>query len=381
MGIPKSSLISYFSNKVKQNGGLNLAQGIPAFAPPKELIDIFRDETLKCTHQYPAGNGYLPLLKEIVKSYTEYANVQYNGKFITPDNLLITQGATEAVTLLYTYLNHIIGKFTTLAFEPVYESYEHLPEIFNQKFVTFPVLPEIDFERFEKTLYTQNVKLIFVNSPGNPLGKIWTKEEIDELLKRCLKYQVYVVLDTVYEEFYFEKSPYYASDKLNDYIFYVGSFSKMYCITAWRIGYLMFADKHIEAIRNIHDYTALCATEIHQRALAAYINRYQWGMSYIENIRQQIRDNYHDTKILLEKYGFQVTPIQGGCFLWVKLPEAYTDGFDFALKLYDNVQVAVVPGIHFDKKANCFIRINIARPKSELEEGVSLIIKFINSKI
>jgi len=377
MNIPKSSLIGFFSNKVKQHGGINLAQGIPAFAPPAALLEIFREETARCNHAYPAGNGFQPLLEEILNCLTTHTQAQFNQKPVTLNNLMITQGATEAITLIYTYLNSFLGKFTTLAFEPVYESYKHLPRIFNQAFTVLPILPHIDFERFEKTVLEQNVKLVFVNSPGNPLGKIWTKNELDTLLNICLKHQVYVVLDTVYEELYFEERPYFPFKNLNDYIFYVGSFSKMYCITAWRIGYLMFSDRHTEAIRNVHDYTGLCATEIHQRTLYRFVNEHDWGLNYIEQLRKTVYQNYQYVKTQLEQLGFEIYPVEGGCFIWAKMPAQFTNCFEFAVNLYDRCQVAVVPGIHFAPEAWDIIRINMARPLPELEEGMKLMAKFV----
>ena len=87
------------SNKVKHGGGINLAQGIPGFDPPEKLLHILRDSSLKPVHQYPAGNGHPDLVNQICENYSVSSSV-------TPEEVLVVQGATEGISLDYTYLIH-----------------------------------------------------------------------------------------------------------------------------------------------------------------------------------------------------------------------------------------------------------------------------------
>ena len=106
---PKGSYISFFSNKVKMHGGINLAQGIPGFNPPEELIDELNAVSKTNIHQYAPGLGNLKLLELIAHKY----NVETR-------NLLVVQGATEGLSLVYTYLQKLIGKdFSVLAFDQI----------------------------------------------------------------------------------------------------------------------------------------------------------------------------------------------------------------------------------------------------------------------
>jgi aspartate/methionine/tyrosine aminotransferase len=189
---PTGSLISFMANKVKSEGGVNLAQGIPAFDPPQELLKILEQTVYDNIHQYAPGKGNPTLLTQLEKHY-----------HIPQNQFLIVNGATEAISLLVTYLSNLLNKqFTVLAFNPVYESYKHLPRIFNLPFTTFKLdeAGEIDFEVLENKLIHDNVKLILLASPGNPFGKVWAKSEVNILVELSIKHKIYIVYDAVYSD-------------------------------------------------------------------------------------------------------------------------------------------------------------------------------------
>jgi aspartate/methionine/tyrosine aminotransferase len=369
---PIGSYIGFMSNKVKTYGGINLAQGIPGFDPPKELTDILSEIAGNKIHQYAPGNGNNELLDLLLNKYKKEFP-------FTKDDFLILQGATEALSLLYTYFNKIIPKpFAALAFDPVYESYKYLPEIFNTDFVPFSFEKDssIEFGKLERTIVKNNVKVIFLGSPGNPFGKIWTKQEINSLLELSKLLNIYIVLDAVYKELYFDEKPYIPLEQFDSNIFYTNSFSKIFSITGWRVGYLIAHKDHMQKIKSIHDYTGLCAPSILQQALVEYLKKYDFGNDYILNLRNKLKDSYYHLSSELEKLGFEIPETKGGYFVWAKLPEKYSEGFKFAIDLYDQQKVAVIPGEHFSDNATNYIRLNIAREKSEVEEGIKRIKKF-----
>ncbi len=369
---PAGSYISFMSNKVKTYGGINLAQGIPGFNPPKELTNILSNISNDRIHQYAPGNGNGELLDLL---YSKYKNEYPFSK----DDFLITQGGTEALSLLYTYFNKILPKpFAALAFDPVYESYKYLPGIFNTDFVSFSFEADysIDFSKLKKSCIENNVKIIFLGSPGNPFGKIWSKNEINSLLNLSKQLNIYIVLDAVYKELYFKEKPYIPLDQFNPNLFYTNSFSKLFSITGWRIGYLIAHQDHMQNIKSIHDYTGLCAPSVLQQAIVDYLKKCDFGADYISNLRNELKESYNHLSGELKKLGFVIPETKGGYFVWAKLPEKYSDGFKFAIDLYEEQKVAVIPGEHFSNKAKNYIRFNIAREKSEVEEGINRIKRF-----
>ncbi|MEA3317370.1 MAG: pyridoxal phosphate-dependent aminotransferase [Bacteroidota bacterium] len=369
---PLGSYISFMSNKVKTYGGINFAQGIPGFQPPVELINKLKENADKDLHQYAPGNGNKELLDVLLEKY----NKQYP---FTLDNFIVLQGATEALTLLFIYFSKIIDKpFSTLAFDPVYESYKNLPKIFGSEFIPYSFNEEgnVDFEKFEKTCVSNNVKLVFLSSPGNPYGKIWSKNEIIKLVEISKKRKIFIVIDAVYRELYFEEKPYIPLDIFNEYLFYTNSFSKILSVTGWRIGYLIAHKKHMDAIKSIHDYTGLCAATVLQQSIVDYLIESDFGEKYVTNLRENLAWSYKFISNELIKLGFTIPETKGGYFVWAKLPERFHDGFKFAIDLYEEQKLAVIPGEHFSDKCSNFIRINIARPKSEIMQGLDKLKEF-----
>lgn len=363
------------SNKVKAGGGINLAQGIPGFNPPDELLRILAEKSFQNVHQYAPGNGSAELVNQICRHYP-------GPEAISPDELLVVQGATEGFCLVHTYLNNKFGNnWASLAFDPVYESYSQLPRIFNSHFIRIPTGKggELDRAKTEYHLSGGKVKLVCVNSPGNPLGKIWTEEEFGWIFSLAMKYDFYILLDAVYKDlFYGDMEPFIPLSMNRRRLFYINSFSKMLSITGWRVGYMITCRNIMKELRAIHDYTGLCAPSILQYSISDYLALNDYGREYVSNIRSKLSANYMFAVSELEKLDFVTEPAGGGYFIWCRLPGRFKDGVSFALELYDNQKVGVVPGIHFSNNASSWIRINIAREESELSSGLNRIAGFLH---
>lgn len=371
---PKGSLISYFSTLVKQHGGINLAQGIPGFNPPQELLDELKNISHENIHQYPPGIGNFALTEQLQKFYAD----QYPLK---KENLIILQGATEALCLIFLYImRQTGGKFTTLSFSPPYESYRQLPKQFGLPFIE--VDPDengkLPLYLIEEHIDKNNVKLIFLASPGNPHGLVFSKEDVDALAEICQQKKCWLVFDSVYRTLYYENKPYVPLSKLNPYLFVVDGFSKWYSITGWRVGFLMYDESHCTGLRSMHDYTGLCTNSVLQEALARYVAKNNFGKPYTENLRKSLAENYRFASDALSECGFKCAASDGGYFLWTKLPAEFSNGFEFAVKLFDKTKVAIVPGIHFSDNAVDIVRFNIARPLPELKEGLERLKNYLS---
>ncbi|MBP5590374.1 pyridoxal phosphate-dependent aminotransferase [bacterium] len=370
---PDGSLISFMSNLVKKNGGINCAQGIPGFEPPKELIEELVSAAKTQIHQYPAGNGN-PELRGLV------ASGLCGNCGISAENVLVTNGATEAISLIYLYLRQkTAGKFTVLSFDPVYESYANLPKIYGDRFLC--EYPDdsgtFDFDALEERVKNEKVNLVLLCSPGNPLGKIWKKEEISRLYEICKKYGANLVFDSVYSDLYFGEKPYLPFELVDETLFVVSAFSKMLSITGWRVGYIVGSVQHIENLAKIHDYTGLCTPSVLQAAIAGYLEKNDFGRDYLAFLRGKVRESFEIMYSALQKSGFLMPSIDGGYFVWAKIPQGFDDGFKFAMDLYESKKVGTVPGIHFSEKGNEFIRISIAKEASEIAEAASRIADFV----
>ncbi|MCK5055671.1 MAG: pyridoxal phosphate-dependent aminotransferase [Candidatus Aminicenantes bacterium] len=370
---PKGSLISYFSGMVTMGGGINLAQGKPGFSPPQELLDILREKIDDpALHQYAPGNGDFELLELLAKKLSQYTTSDTG-------NLLIVQGATEGISLSFLYLTTILKKpYSVLSFDPVYESYPKLPEIFDIPFVYFDMEANlaVDFTKLERVINEKKVMIVFIASPGNPSGKAWTRDEMKALVNLSKKYGFYILFDAVYEDIYFDHVPFNPLTFNYEKLFFINSFSKMLSITGWRIGYIFTHKDHMVNLRDIHDYTGLSAVPIFQRAIFEYLNRSNFGKGYIECAREKCKSSFAFMKKTLEESGFSTAEIHGGYFLWARLPAGREDAFTFALDLYKKVKVGVVPGENFSLTKKNYIRLNIAQEMATIRDAAERIKKF-----
>lgn len=365
---PKGSLISFMANKVKLEGGTNLAQGIPAFSPPKELLQILSKTVFENFHQYAPGKGNALLLDQL--------SLHYGIDF---RQFLIVNGATEAISTIITYLLKEHPGAAVFAFSPVYESYKNIPRIFNVPFFSSPLTNSIDFEDVESVFASKKIRIILLASPGNPLGRVYTKTEIDRIIELAEKYEAYVIIDAVYAELYFSDEPYYPTDNISENVFYVNAFSKKLSITGWRIGYLVAHLSHMDALMDIHDYIGLSSSSVLQQALAIYLRDNKFGNEYSVWLRDNLKQNYIQLATALNELGFKVFDAQGGYFIWCELPQKYDSGLEFTLDLFEKEKVAVVPGIHFDEKGERMVRLNIARHPYEISMAVSKIKNYIQN--
>ncbi len=370
--LPEGSLISYMSTMVKQKGGVNLAQGLPGYEPPVEMLQHLSEIVHNPIHQYPPGIGNFKILDLLEAQYSKHMNVSRN-------NLLITQGATEAISLLYLYLKQKIGEqYSVMAFGPAYESYTQLPRYLGQKFVEARLTDDGGFDaiEIEKQIQQNNVKLFFMASPANPYGRIMPKAYVEQLIEICQKNSCYIIFDAVYKELYYENPPFIPYEHIGPQVFYVNSFSKLLSITGWRVGYMITHESHMKEIRKMHDYTGLCANSVLQEAIAYYLENYNMGLDYVADLRKKFFESFKRMSLVLIELGFTIPQTDGGYFIWSQLPQGFDNGFEVAVDLYEQTGIATVPGIHFSPEGKKFIRFNIARPDSDIDKAVEAVNEF-----
>ncbi len=364
----KGSHISYFSNLVKVHGGINLAQGIPGFAPPSGLLKYLSETASQPVHQYAPGTGNTDLLARLEERYTGLFN---------PDtsNFFIANGATEAISLIYTYLHRKMGgAMRVLTFSPAYESYIHLPNIFGDTLTTLPQDDhgKFDIGPFEQVIKDEKIQLVFLCSPGNPRGTVYDQQTLSALADICARQQCYLLIDAVYSDLCFDGArPWYPTHQLSPYVFYVNSFSKLLSVTGWRVGYFLTHQSHYEALKRIHDYIGLSSPAPFQAAIARFLEKKEEVEAYVTEVRLLLANNYLSARERLLAEGFVIPEHQGGYFIWARCPKHIDSGTTLGINLYNKYRTAIIPGAHFGAEWNQYIRINIAQPPDVLHQGVN----------
>ncbi len=357
---PTGSLISFMSLLARREGSINCAQGIPGFDPPERLLELLRDGVSSGSHQYAPGDG-LPLLKQALAR-------QYN---ISADSLFITNGATEAISVLYTVIKRKKGAALTVAsFDPAYESYRHLPSVYDDLFVPFELTHSgIPDERmFREQMKQHRPDIFFVASPANPWGVVFSRNNMEMMASICAESGCVLIVDAVYADIWQEEPPFIPWQDISDHLVVVSSFSKMFSITGWRVGWVAVASRFRDDFRFVHDYTGLSSPSVFQEALARFLFESDEMGRYGNALRRHINRSFEIISEALDMHKFRCLPTGGGYFIWAELPESVEDDLRFCLDLFEKTGVAFVPGRHFMPSSHRFVRINIAKPEADAHE-------------
>lgn len=358
--IKKSKLRQIFDQAPKN--AINLGLGEIQFPTPSPLTayakKVLDEEDLTYT-----PNAGLPELKGRIAAY-------YNN-YIKPDNVCVTNGSQEAI---FAYIMSVVnpGDNVFIA-NPGFLAYETILKIFSAETKFFHLCPDdfsLDFEDFEQKV-NKKTKLIILNNPSNPIGKIFTKEEVDFILTLSKKYNIQIIVDEIYRELYFKErieSMLYLSENIT----VVSGMSKSHCMTGWRLGWIASANaKIIQSVVAAHQYISTCASYLSQKVACFALSAE--GFRINKTIRKKLKLN-RELAVNYIKNNFPeifVYPAEVGPYLFLKVD---TDDMKLALELTGN-GIIVMPGSIFGSNATNWIRMNYGLPKKTLIKGLEKINK------
>jgi methionine aminotransferase len=355
---------------------INLGQGSPDFEMNESLIELVSKAMKDGHNQYTHRNGLLSLREEIA----EKVRLLYHANVNPKTEITITPGGTYAI---YTALTSVLKKGDeVIVLEPAYDSY--VPNI--QINGAVPVLIPLDFPDYKinwqlvKENITPATKMIMLNSPHNPTGRILHKDDIEQLRKIISDTDILILSDEVYEHIIFDGSEHESILKYPDLFersFVTFSFGKVYHCTGWKTGYCIAPDWLMKEFLKVHQYNSFCANSPFQYALAAFLKN---NDEYLQlgNFLQKKRDYFNE---LMRKTKFQSLPSYGSYFqLFSYADMSDQSELDFAKKLTKEAGVASIPVSAFyqNGKENKVLRFCFAKKESALDDAVERIIHYQN---
>jgi aminotransferase len=265
----QESVIREMTRLHAEVGGVNLAQGLPDFeAPAAILAALARAIESPASHQYGFTWG-LPEFRAAVAEKT----ARVNGIRADPDTeVTITCGVSEAVAAAVLALTEPGDEAVIL--EPWYENYVPACVLAGVR-PCFVALSEPDFRLDEKALktlaraITKRTRLILVNTPGNPSGRVFTREELAEIAKLCVRHGLVAVTDEIYEHIWFDGRRHVSLGSLpgmEDRTVTLSGLGKTYAVTGWRVGWAVAPPRLTALVRKVHDYLTICAPTPFQEA-------------------------------------------------------------------------------------------------------------------
>ena len=348
---------------------INLSQGFPNFPVDERLTDIIARLAKENVHQYTPMAGFPPLMNQIAK----LIHSSYN-RTINPDiELLVTAGATQGIFTTILALVETGDEIVIL--DPSYDSYESPVLLCNAKPVRVALNDDYtpNWETIEKACSSKS-KMIIINNPHNPTGKILNEADFLQLEKLLSKYpQIIVLSDEVYEYITFEEKHISAHTKdfLLDRCIMVSSFGKSFHITGWKIGYTIAPERLMKEIKKVHQFLVFSVNSISQASISEYLNVVD--VNLLGKFYQEKRDYFQK---LLQKSRFELKPCEGTYFQ-VASYAAISDEDDvtFCKNLIINHGVAAIPISTFysDHKDQKLIRFCFAKDDFTLESAAKKI--------
>ena len=328
---------------------VNLAQGFPDFPCPPELKQAAHQAIDDNINQYAITWGDR-LFREAIAKKTLW----HLGLNIDPERqITVTCGSTEAMAA--TMLATIDPGDEVIIFEPYYENYS--PDVIlagaTPRYVKLRP-PHWTFDEAElRQAFNQHTKAIIINTPLNPIGKVFTRAELNIIAELCQLWDTLAFTDEIYEHIIYDGNEHIALATLpgmEERTVTINGLSKTYGVTGWRVGYILASPELTAAIRKVHDFLTVSAPAPLQRAGVAAMELPQQYYADLATLYQQKRDLIQQT---LDEVGIPYFVPQGAYYVCADISGfGYASDVDFTRYLIQEIGVAVVPGSSFFNDAS-----------------------------
>lgn len=365
------SVIRRMTRIAIQNNAINLAQGFPDFDPPKALTDRLEEVSKIGPHQYPITMGAPNFRQALARKAGRFM-----GRTLNPETeMVITIGSTEAMVDTMFALTNPGDKVAM--FSPYFENYVAQAIMADCEPVFIPLVPPnftFDPNVIEDAFKT-GVKAILICNPSNPSGKVFTYDELKAIADLCIKYDVYAIMDEVYEHIIYEGHQHVYMNSIPgmwERTVSCSSLSKTYSITGWRLGYAIAPEPIMDQIKQFHDFNAVGAASPLMEAAVV-------GLDMPDSYYREFGDHYAHMKKLftdgLTAMGMEYTDPQGAYFVLANIGQYLKPGqsdVDFCVEMVEKVGVACVPGTSFFKEnVNDIVRVHFAKKDETLYEALN----------
>ncbi|NNP72576.1 aminotransferase [Acinetobacter defluvii] len=304
------TIFSTMSAMAQRLNALNLSQGFPDFPAPAELLQALSQATLEGNNQYAAGDGLLSLREQVAAQFEK--RDQLNLDPIT--EITITPGATIGIFSAIQAIVHAGDE--VIIFDPSYDSYAPSVQLVGATAIHIPLTTpdfSVDWNQV-KAAITDKTRMIIVNTPHNPTGAIWSKQDWLNLIALIQDKNIVVLSDEVYEHLVFDGQHHYSAlsfPELRERSFVIGSFGKTFHVTGWKTGYCVATPQLMKVFRQVYQFANFCGVTPIQIALANFMQQHPEHIQNLASFYQQKRDFF---QLGLAQSRFKFTPSQGTYF-------------------------------------------------------------------
>ncbi len=338
------SVIREMTRQANLYGAVNLSQGFPDFAAPEEIKQAACDAILADINQYAITWGSKNFRNAIAEK-----SAWYLGLEVDPErHVTVTCGSTEAMIAAMMAITNPGDE--VVVFEPFYENYgpDAILSGASPHYVTLRA-PDWSFDEDElAAAFNNHTKAIIINTPNNPTGKVFSRQEMEFIARLCQKWNVIAITDEIYEHILFNGKEHIAMatlDGMKDQTITINGLSKTYSVTGWRVGYTIAREDITAAIRKVHDFLTVGAAAPLQEAGAAAL---RMSPTYYEKLQVTYTEKRERILKVLKDVGFKCYDPDGAYYVMTDISAfGYDDDVEFAKFMVKEIGVAVVPGSSF----------------------------------
>jgi aminotransferase len=371
--IPPSGIRRFFDIAATMDDVISLGIGEPDFITPEPLVQA-GTRSLKEGHtHYTSNSGIIELRQRLSTHLDDLYGVGYHPE----RELLITVGVSEA---MYLALNAIIDPGDEVIIpEPSFVSY--VPEVVlaGGKAVTIPTSVEYNFQVTSaevEVAITDRTKAILISYPNNPTGAVMSRERLMAVAALAEKHDLLVISDEIYDQLVYgvEHVCFAGLPGMRERTVTLGGFSKSYAMTGWRIGYAAAPEPILQAMHKIHQYTIMSAPTTAQIAALTALEK---GQPYVEEMRSEYDRRRRLIVDGLNELGLATFEPRGAFYAFPSIAASGMDEYEFAERLLEEEQVAVVPGSAFGPSGAGYVRCSYATAYEKIEQALERMRRFM----
>jgi aminotransferase len=338
------SVIREMSRLAIHHGAVNLAQGYPDFPAPEILKQAAADAIARDVNQYAITWGAKRFRDAIAEKYKRH----YGLEFDPEREITVCCGATEGMIASLLGVSNPGDEIVIL--EPYYENYgpDTLLSSAVRKFVRLRP-PDWRFDPDElRRAFSPRTKAIILNSPGNPTGRVFEREELELIASLCQEFDALVITDEIYEHIIYDGArhvPMMTIPGMRDRTILVNSMSKTYSVTGWRVGWVLASPDLTDSIRKVHDFLTVGAAAPLQEAGVVALGLPE---DYYAKLAREYQARRDRMLAMLGRAGFRCFVPRGSYYVIADISGfGFPDDTAFVRHMIETARVAAVPGSSF----------------------------------
>ncbi len=367
--VRESAIRRFIDLASKSKGAIHFEHGEPSFSTPEHIVEA----AIKAMRDGQTHYGPTAGLPELRKAISEKLARENRMPVAGPEEVLVVSGTQEA--MLLAALAFLEAGDEALVLDPYYPAYYEVTLIAGAKPVVVPLTADnryrIEAKHLEKFI-TPKTKMVWLNSPSNPTGHVFSKDDLNEVAAVAERHDLLVFADEIYEKLVYNGTKHASIGSLpgmEERVITANGFSKSYAMAGWRIGYVAAGKNVINQLGKLHYYAVLCPSTIAQKAATAALTGPQGCVR--EMVQEYDRRRLAVLEALRKIDGISFVNPEGAFYVFPNLSRFGKNDEAIAETLLREFSVATVPGSGFGRGGAGHLRLSYSVPIPEIEEGLS----------